>query len=613
MTKNMRAWVYIFPVLHLLFIGTMITWHIQGIDFFGHVSDRLSLRGSLQVSPSGTPGISQLDVQYEGLNFPFFNRSTVRAVDPSQETRRLQVTGYNTLEDGFSVLFNEGFSLQFITQNPNELRIISTIPESMQPISEIILPIRLIDNATVQQTDNIAVLSVNVGSDVYLLTLPPRAVLNAERGTLTIPGSVGRQTIRYLRTERMVEVLTEETDVRPWYERETTRVSTQAYNTAVQSFIDVSYSGWKNTRYDAGTSTWRRPGGSPDFREITLLAYLAESWKRNEYTAAFNAMRTAADRHPEAITYLSSVYLGNLNQRRQQQEAARAERNATLLAAFSDGDTTPIRDGNLIDWVIMQGTPELYDALPAYIAEIQISSLSVQALAGMLENSLNSNPMPAAVRSSLENQRNSIVEIFLENLIRTEDSVFLESASGQVDLMTSLRVGRAFSRLGAIDSDEQLIGIGRKMVLSALNEADSLGFLPELLLISNSQVIERQGQIPPENAYEHIHTNAAYPKMKSLYEELGQGSYIYTVGGVESVQASQSELRIQLSAPRLRTHYLYIHGLPQYRALSLFGFQWPGDISFENYSRGTFYHAASETAMIKYFDDEVSGEIIYQF
>lgn len=614
MMKKLRVWVFIFPILHVLFIGTMISWHIQDIDFFGHISDRLSLRGSLQVT-RGEQGISQLDVQYEGLNFPFFSRSSIQVVGPAQDIRRLRVTGYNTLDDGFTVLFQEGFQIQFITQGDRELRIIPSIPETLQPVAEIIIPVNLIDGSQVEQTDNLAVLSIDTGSDVFLLTLPPRAVLNADRGTLTLPGNVGRQTIRYVRTERIAssEQETVEETALPWYESEEIRVSEESYTADVGSYIDTAYTGWRTTRFDAGTSTWRRPNDSPQFNEQALISYLAESWSRNDYTAAFNSMRTAADRHPDAVSYRSSVFLGNLRENRAAMEEQDQQRVSRLSAAIESGDTRPLHDPGLVEWVILRGSEELLEQLPAYISDIQLESLETAGLVGLLENSLYDEAMPQELRETLASRQQPIVAMLLDQLFRNSNQIYLEGSPGQIDGELSLRAGISLTQIGSRQDDHQLTGIGRTMVQSILREADSLGFLPALLLTNDDEIIEREGLIAPEDIYRYIHSNDAYPQAISLYDELGQGSFIYSVVEFSSVRNQNNSLTLQLAGPRLRTHYIYIHGLPQYQSLNLFGYQWPADPSFENYSRGTFYHQASNTAMIKFFEDSTSSEIIYRF
>ncbi|AFG38778.1 hypothetical protein [Spirochaeta africana] len=617
MKRNKGAWVFIFPVLHLVFIGLMLSWHVRGTDFFGHISDRLSLRGTLQVS-RGAEGISQLDVQYEGLNFPFFQRSSVQVIDPAQDTRRLRVTGYNTLEDGFSVLFNEGFSVQFLTQGDQELRIIPTIPETMQPVAEIVLPVRLTEEARIRQTDNIAVLSVDHGSDTFLLTLPPRAVLNAERGTLTLPGNVGRQTIRYVRTERVAAApettpAESEPDVLPWFESEEIRVAESAVNNDIRSFIDTAYEGWRSTRFDAGTSTWQRPDASPVFREETLIAYLAESWQRNDYTGAFNAMRTAADRHPDAVSYRSSVYLGNLRAQRENMESQDQQRNESLQSALASGDSRPLRDPDLVSWILTRGTTELYEMFPEYLADIRLDSLETAGLVGVLENSLYDGPMPSAISQALRGHQQPAAAMLLERLVRSDGDIYLESSNGQVESLLSLRAGIALERVGSREDEPQLTGIGRTMIQSILREADSLGFVPATMLAGSDGIQRREGQLAPEDIYPHIHRSGAYPRVISLYDHLGQGAYIMSIVDFPSISYDGSRLELNLVGPRMRTHYIYISGLPAYRALTLFGFQWPADPGFESYSRGTFYHQPSNTAMIKYFEDATSSEIIYQF
>ncbi|GAB6089316.1 hypothetical protein [Spirochaeta dissipatitropha] len=615
MSKKVRGWVFIFPLLHLVFIALLLQWHFQNTDIFGHISDQLSLTGTLQVSSGGTSGISQLQVAYEGLHFPLTHRAGVRVIDQNQETRNLKVTGYNTLDDGITVLFSEGLSIQFLTGDSSELRIIPVIPETLQPILELIIPMELQSGSSVQQTDNMSVISVDTGDDVFLLTLPARAVLNSDRGILTLPGTIGRQTIRYIKTERVAAVSEDDTEleVLPWYESETIRMSQAVFSEQLESYINTAYRGWSSTRYNAGTSTWQRPNSSPEFTEEAMVAYLSESWKRNDYTAAFNAMRTAATRHPEQITYASSLFLGDLRNKRLEMENADNSRSSELLGGVSARDSRLLRDHQFVEWVLLRGSTELYSALPGYLTDIRIDSLSSAGLVGLLENSLTETPLPEPIRTPLISRQQPAADMLIEKLVRIDDRIYLEAAAGQIDAALSIRAGMALQRLGQLRDDEQITGIGRTMVTSILAESDGLGFIPELLLLSGGSIVGREGSRSPESLYAYIHNNPSYPKMISLYNELGQGSFIYTIADISGISYSDERLSFQVNSPRQRTHYIYVYGLPQYRTLNLFGLQWPGDPNFESYSRGTFYHAAANTALIKFFQDAVSSEIIYNF
>ena len=158
-----------------------------------------------------------------------------------------------------------------------------------------------------------------------------------------------------------------------------------------------------------------------------------------------------------------------------------------------------------------------------------------------------------------------------------------------------------------------MVMIGRNLVLSALGLADQFGFLPETLFISGSTIQSSTGSFGPERLYTILRDNPSYPRMVGLYEELGAGSFIWTVVGFPEIDITNERYRFLLTYPRNRTHYIIMQGIPPFESMTLFGRLWRNDPSFESYIKGRHYESATETLMIKYTDNSVEEEIILEY
>ena len=101
--------------------------------------------------------------------------------------------------------------------------------------------------------------------------------------------------------------------------------------------------------------------------------------------------------------------------------------------------------------------------------------------------------------------------------------------------------------------------------------------------------------------------------MVSLYEELGAGSFIWTIVDITEIDITEERYRFALTYPRNQTHYLIFQGVPPFDSMNLFGRLWRNDPFFEAYIKGRHYDPSTETLMIKYTDNSVQQEIVLNY
>ncbi len=155
--------------------------------------------------------------------------------------------------------------------------------------------------------------------------------------------------------------------------------------------------------------------------------------------------------------------------------------------------------------------------------------------------------------------------------------------------------------------------IGRTLIVAALALADENGFLPRVLLASGRTVQGQDGSFGLEAVYPLLIDNQAYPHLVSLYDQFGEGSWMWTVSEVSEIERQGSDVRIEVRYPRNRTHFLILQGIPPFAEMQLFGQAWRNDPAFESYAKGRHYNPESNTLMIKYTDNSVVRDIVLEY
>jgi hypothetical protein len=204
-------------------------------------------------------------------------------------------------------------------------------------------------------------------------------------------------------------------------------------------------------------------------------------------------------------------------------------------------------------------------------------------------------------------------EALVPAIRKTGEGFFVETSESRSDLSLSVRAGLILEAAGRDRDDERMASMGRQLVLSVLDLADQNGFLPMSLVLRGSSIVDIEGTMGPEDLYEDLHENDAYPRQISLYAELGPGSYIITVADFTGRDISSNRYVFSIRSPPNRTHYIIMQGIQPFSELELFGLTWRDDPNFELYVKGRHYNRQTETLMIKHTDDSPAHDIVITY
>lgn len=440
----------------------------------------------------------------------------------------------------------------------------------------------------------------------YFVSLPERATVEAQR--IVLPAGFGAQTVRYsLLTEERFDV------VATAFSTMERAVPDARYTGEINAYFDQAYRDWGNRRFNGGTGTWLMRGASPRFSEQILTAYLAEAWQRNEYTLAFNQMRRAADLHPDSVGLLSAAFLGDLREVTPRFLEADRQTAAQIEAQVVSRDPALFEREDLVAFTALRGSEELYRSTLEFASYVDYRQVPIGVAIGMLSNYVDVEHLTAESEEIMSRFRPIIEERIYSALIQTDRGFFVETAPGEVNVALSVEAGHLLALQGGREGDSRMVMIGRNLVLSGLELSDQFGFLPETLFISGQTIQSSTGAFGPEEIYTVLRDNPNYPRMVSLYEELGAGSFIWTVVDFDEIDIAGEQYRFVLSYPRNRTHYLIFQGIPEFNSMNLFGRLWRNDPFFEAYIKGRHYENETDTLMIKYTDNSVEEEIILNY
>ncbi len=612
MNMRINKVYFLIPIIYLGIILLLLFLQFSGGEFFSEAHEGISLSGSFEtVQQEAEKQISEISVERRGISFSFDNSSPLRFTGEDDQVYVAKLVDYNSLDNGFELIFQGNIIFQFVINSKNDMEIIPILPEGIQDMQSVVLPFEF--QKKTEYKDTGAAVTVTYDSEVYNLYLPPNAQLNNTEAALVIPiESLESHRIQYVRKGAVQETGQKVTD---WYSRTDITVSFETYQEAVNSYIDAGYSGWKDFRYDSRTGTWLTGDENREFRESILTMYLAESLERNEYSRAFNEMRTAAGKHPGAVTFVSAPFLGN-TEPKYRSFLSETENDLEKIAGMVETNNPEVfLIPNLFTYVLHHGSSQLYDNLVSFANSIDLARADTVTALGMVSNYLAFDLNETSGMQALTNFTPLVSQRILEKVVPVGDYIFLRYSDTEIDIYQTIKAGSVLLRYGNSAGDDTLINLGRGLIMDALSFADSSGMLPEKITVNNDRITGKTGGLAPEEVYLLLSDNPYYPREQSLYQQLGPGAYVYTAAVISAAADSPGTLSLTVDFAKERTTYITIAGMESYSSMYLFNYPqpWRSDRNFEAYWGGYFFDGYADAFYIKYFNENAVGRITINY
>ena len=607
-TRKVRRY-FIVPVVYLAAIFGLLFLQFSGTLTVRRSIGDLRFTGTLVSGADETSQqITGARIEYQGLVFDFSEDSPLIVAQDDGNDIRLYPQRYELEGNELRIAFSDESALRFevAAEEPPELHVFPTPTNRWPTDGQLLLPYRVAAAASAAAVNPATpeTRTVSYEDREFFFSTPPRTVFDENQDRLIIPLSGTSQMVRY------AEVTEERSNViEVAFGDGRRQISTAAYQNAIDEYLETAYRTWGGSRFNGGSGTWQMRGRAPRFSEEILTAYLAEAWQRDEYTPAFNQMRRAADLHPEQVGLLSSVFLGNLRQVTDRFIASDEQRALALVSRIRSKDPTVFREEDLVPFSALRGSEDLYEQLVSFAAEVDYRTVDLPTAIGMLSAAVDQQHPSAEITDATRRFYGIIDERILPAIRQFEDYFFVETAQSEIEVYWSIRAGQLLNEVGRLDGNQLYRTIGRNLVLSGLQLADDQGFIPEYLFFGDTGLQGEEGAFGPERLYPHFTDNPWYPRMLSLYDSLGAGSFIWTIANFTQVDIGEEQFQFRLRYPENRTHYIIMQGIPPFQSMTLFGLQWRNDPRFESYIKGRHYEPRTNTLMIKYTDDSTEENI----
>ncbi len=600
------------------FVYVAVIFTLLYLQFSGNLTVRRTL-GPLQFTGTLEAGeddigysITAARLEFAGLIVELSADSPVIIRVPDGEDEILVPIGYRVEDEYILIELDDASILRFevLSRETMELQIVPEGSDQWPQDGTLVLPWRFAPGVRLgaESVTGQLVRDIRVNDRYYFFSVPARSTIELNAQIVELPLDQSLRMIRF------AEQISRDVDIiATAFSDGQRRITDEFYREAISQFRDVAYLGWSTTRLNAGSGTWAMRDASPRFSEEILTAYLAEAWDRGQFVTAFNQMRRAADLHPDQIGRLSAVFLGNL---RAVWPAAIAEdeRQAEALAArIARDDVSVFHREDLLEFAALRGNEEVFRDALRLASEVSLHDIDVPLAISLAATHVLSSHPTADSRSTTRRFLELFDDVVLPAVRQFDERFFIETGQNEIDPRVSLRAGVALERSGRMEGNQLHVTVGRNLVLSVLQLADSNGFIPRLIFFDESGIQRQEGAFGPEEIYQILIDNPSYPRMVSLYDEVGAGTYIWTLVPFPEIDISPDQWSFTLEYPRNRTHFVLIRGVPRFGTLNLFNLVWRNDPSFELYIKGRHYDAATQTLMIKYTDDSVRGDIIITF
>jgi hypothetical protein len=373
-------------------------------------------------------------------------------------------------------------------------------------------------------------------------------------------------------------------------------------------------------------ASWSRTPTSSLNDEELITAYAAESLHRERYKEVISRVpRSFLD--GSRRSYVSSVFLGGMNQALRSftaDEQVRSRRLAALLRDNAAAPAGPLERGSPLETFLAEPhvfrenylRSELYtEGLAALAAKTPFlsngPSFGVELAPALLEHwadwleygggETEDNPFGPWAEAALE----LIAPYFLTDGSGHWVFVFAGGTAPQperaeagdtADMAYNFRLGLALARYGSGTGREEWAALGRSLVRSVLSMTDAAGTLPRMVTAAGLAV---EGErISAARFYPEL-APANYPHLETLP---GPDSPILIWTAADSLASSWDGdiLDISVTFPPGESHYLIIRRLRPFTRVQLYDIDYRTDTQFERYdSSGWVYNGAEQTMLIK--------------
>jgi len=377
---------------------------------------------------------------------------------------------------------------------------------------------------------------------------------------------------------------------------------------------DQAYGGAINRWLAQAESSWERSmAGSPD--EDTVLAYVSQAARKGTYRSA-TGTTPVSFLEGSKRTYRSSVFFGRLNGALRGLVSTDREYLGRLSRMINEKTVDILAEPELIRTLSVRGSKTLVDELVNLVKTVDPSTLNPATALGVLENTVLWKKYGGSDENPFERLKDQALFVIAGTFKSSSEGKVLAFPSAQADLLYTLRLGNSLIQYGTAAGLTDWIGLGKTLILSALDISDTNGSLPAFAVLSGdgaSFVPVGEGRIGSARIYPLVTGYTYYPRIEDIRLTGYAGLWSWTAAGPLSATYDGSVLDITVPFWEGETHYMMIMGVKPFKKIQLYNIDFRTDPRFERYDSSGWAYSESEQILLVKMKHRVKEEHIRIF
>jgi hypothetical protein len=611
MTRKLSPIYYIIPVVYIGVILFFVFMQFLAREEFAEKVGSLSVSGVYAKTLGGAQRMRHLEVQFHDLRMEFSPSSNAIAGFGATREKKLSLESLSQFPDGFELALTDELSLRFTVEGVAGDRVVITpiIPPQLQGMRTLSLPFSSIDGAFAAVKGIPVLVQSGPGGTIYA-SLRSGSQIDMEKGRFILD-TEAEGTGNSIILERVFE---QADPYLYWFSRDFPLVDQERFAAKVESYLNGAYRYWSGVFVS-------NPGSRALIGELGI-SLISEAIKRGEYRRTLavlsrNLRQLLAENADNPELYNSAAYLGNLSSFLAARQDSAAQEIQRITGLITAADLAVFETPRLLRFILNHAPFSLAEEVLRLADSVQLEKADVATLIHLVNTYLEAVEYLDVAEATSARISEIIDRFILPTIAKTPQGLFLSiSSTGQVseaDIYESVLTGNTLIKAGSALSRGSYAAIGRTLIYSALDLADTEGFLPSRVRIQNGKVEPAGDTISPQSIYDFLPGSDYTPKEYPLYAYLYPGSWVWTVSRIMEVKIDDAQYRFVFSFPVGDTHYLLIQGIRPLSSMIMHGIPWKPDPEYFRYTDGWSYDEATQTLYVKLTHRLESEELVLNY
>jgi hypothetical protein len=611
MKRKLSPIYYIIPVVYIGVILFFVFMQFLAREEFAEKVGSLSVSGVYAKTLGGAQRMRHLEVQFHDLRMEFSPSSNAIAGFGATREKKLSLESLSQFPDGFELALTDELSLRFTVEGVAGDRVVITpiIPPQLQGMRTLSLPFSSIDGAFAAVKGIPVLVQSGPGGTIYA-SLRSGSQIDMEKGRFILD-TEAEGTGNSIILERVFE---QADPYLYWFSRDFPLVDQERFAAKVESYLNGAYRYWSGVFVS-------NPGSRALIGELGI-SLISEAIKRGEYRRTLavlsrNLRQLLAENADNPELYNSAAYLGNLSSFLAARQDSAAQEIQRITGLITAADLAVFETPRLLRFILNHAPFSLAEEVLRLADSVQLEKADVATLIHLVNTYLEAVEYLDVAEATSARISEIIDRFILPTIAKTPQGLFLSiSSTGQVseaDIYESVLTGNTLIKAGSALSRGSYAAIGRTLIYSALDLADTEGFLPSRVRIQNGKVEPAGDTISPQSIYDFLPGSDYTPKEYPLYAYLYPGSWVWTVSRIMEVKIDDAQYRFVFSFPVGDTHYLLIQGIRPLSSMIMHGIPWKPDPEYFRYTDGWSYDEATQTLYVKLTHRLESEELVLNY